>query len=172
MGDVYIEHLVKKRPDIKALLMKAVIIGAFGLVAGVFIMLAFAMTPLFLVLVLVLAFAAMHAMSYFNVEYEYLFTNGEIDIDIIYSKSRRKNLFSGEIKSFEIMCHATETAHNNLFSNADTKKDFTSGEINENTYKFYVNQKGKRFAVLIEPSDELLKAFRLYLNTSKLILKK
>jgi len=172
VGDVYIEHLVKKKPDAKSMLAKLGISIAFGIVAGVLFILSLNNLPILLALVVAAVFVALYCVSFFNIEYEYIFTNGELDIDIIYSKSRRKRLFTGEIKSFEVMCHVSDSGHEHAFTRADVKKDYSSGDVKENTYKFFVNQKGKRYAIAFEPNDELLQAFRPYMGTSKLIIKK
>jgi hypothetical protein len=165
MGDVFIEHIVKKKPSVGDMMAKVGIVAAFILVS-VIILMFLPFGPLF---VLVLGFGALYAMSFFNIEYEYIFTNGELDIDAIYSKSRRKRLFSAEIKPFEIMCHISEMSHNSMFAKATARKDYSSGLINERTYMFLSNYKGQKLKITFEPSDEMLKSFRPYLG-SRLIL--
>ena len=38
-----------------------------------------------------------------DIEYEYSYTNGEIDIDIIYSKKQRKRLLSVKCSKFDVI---------------------------------------------------------------------
>jgi len=172
MGDIYLEHLVKKKPNAKTVVAKAGIAALFGTLAGGGFLIGFFFQPIAFLLVFAALFAAIYAMSFFNIEYEYILTNGELDIDIIYSKSRRKRLFSGEIKVFEVMCHVSNNDYASTFSRADVRKDYSGGEVGVNTYMFFTSQKGRRLAVAFEPNNEMLKAFAPYMGYSKLILKK
>lgn len=89
-------------------------------------------------------------------EYEYSYTNGELDIDVIYNKSSRKRIFSGQVRDFEIMAHTEDSSHQNSFSSVNTKMDCSTGILSDRSYTFVANYESKRVAITIEPNDEIL----------------
>lgn len=61
------------------------------------------MNPLILLLALVLGIVDYIFIPKLSVEFEYLYVNGELDIDRIYSQSRRKRAASYELSNMEIL---------------------------------------------------------------------
>mgnify|MGYP000659420879 CR=1 FL=1 len=56
-----------------------------------------------LIAVLILMIAFYFIFQSFNVEYEYMILNHDLQIDAIYNKSKRKHMLSFDIQSAEIM---------------------------------------------------------------------
>ena len=86
MSDFFAEQLVKrkKKPSeqfLKYALTALVVLLALG---GMFV------TGYMVYMALALAIACYFIFPRFNVEYEYSYVNGEFDIDVIYSKQKRK----------------------------------------------------------------------------------
>jgi len=167
MGDVYIEQLVQKTPSAKDKAMRVLIIAAFVFICAVALLLVLVGYAIALLLVLAGGFFMLYMLTFYNIEYEYTITHGELDIDIIYGKSRRKRLFNGEIKTFEIMCHVSDDSHEHTFNRAQTYLDYSGGIIAENTYKFYCVNKGRQLAIAFEPNAEILAAVKIYMGSSK-----
>ena len=84
MSDLYTEVLVKKQQTGKDKAIKGVLIFFTVLFAAAGIM----MNPLILLLALVLGIVDYIFIPKLSVEFEYLYVNGELDIDRIYSQSR------------------------------------------------------------------------------------
>ena len=106
MGDVFIEVLVKRNRKATDTLMKTLLIA--------FVVVLFAGGILFIPLLLPLGLIVgmvewFFILPRFDVEYEYSFVNGEIDIDVIYSKEKRKHLESIDVDTFE--CVAIYGSH-------------------------------------------------------------
>jgi len=170
MGDVFKEQLVKKAATGKDTAIR------FGIVALAVIILFICMNVTFLqtfilFIAAALCFGAYLLITRFNIEYEYIFTNGELDIDIIYNKNNRKRLFSSTVKDFEIMAHVQDTAHTHELSNTTETKDYSSGVVGPNTYAFITSYKGKRLKIIIEPNEMMMKAFSTVLTPRKLYKK-
>lgn len=107
-----------------------------------------------------------YVMRYFSIEHEYIVTNGELDVDIIYGKKKRKRLATINNKNLEIMAPLSSDKN---FNNSDFKKriDASSG-IKENK-KYYAVFNHKEFGktlLIFEPSDEMLENIKYY-NRSK-----
>lgn len=168
LNDVFKEQLVKKEPDRKDLVKKAGIIGVAVLlaVAACFLVPGFAAF-----IIAAVAFGAHYCLGFLKVEYEYVLTNGELDIDCVYNMSKRKRVFSGDVKSFEIMAQLEDKTHEGDFRVAQETRDYSSGKISENTYAFLTTYKDKRLKVIIEPNEKLLQAFSAFLPPRKLIKK-
>jgi uncharacterized membrane protein YciS (DUF1049 family) len=163
------EQIVKKKPNAIDTLKKAGIIIA---VIVIFLVASAipAIAPFAVILAAAAAFGAYYLITMLNVEYEYTFINGDLDIDAIYNKSRRKRVFSGTVRDFEVMAHVEDTAHARDFGNAEVKNYF-SGVVGKDTYAFLAAHKGKRLKVIIEPNEKMLKAFSTVLTPRKLFKK-
>ena len=169
MGDVFKEQLVKRNSTAKD--------TAIRLCAGVLVLLvtiaAFMLIPGFAPIVAVAAvFGAMYLTSFLKVEYEYIFTNGELDIDAIYNRSRRKRMFSANVKEFEIMAHVEDPNHSGAFQGTQETLDFSSGSTGPDSYAFITNKNSKRVKVIIQPNEKMLKAISGVMSRAKLHIKR
>jgi len=162
--DVFKEQLVKKIPTNKDLITK---IGIIAIVVLIFIITMGIIPQLGVIITAAAGFGAYILIGRLRKEYEYIFTNGELDIDIIYNKSSRKRVFTGNVKDFELMTHVDNADHRNSFASANEKKDYSSGISSERSYIFLANYKGKRTAIIIEPNDEMLGAISKVMSRLK-----
>lgn len=88
-------------------------------------------------------------------EYEYIFTNGNLQIDIIYNKSKRKTLIDEDVKNFDAFGKADE-----IKVSDDYKKIFCIPyDCKSEIYVFLIS--GKR-AAYIAPDDEMLRLINMY----------
>jgi len=166
MGDVFKEQIVKRKDPPTNFLKRAGLIVA---VIAIFFILGY--TPLgglAAPITLGAAFGAFYLMGFLRVEYEYVFTNGELDIDIIYNRSRRKRLFTASVKSFEIMAHVEDAVHAGSFNSAVETRDYSSGEVGPDTYAFLVSVNGKQTKIIIEPNERMMQAIAGSMSRSKL----
>ncbi len=105
MSDVFHEHLVKRQKKSSEQVLKVVmIIFSVLLVAA-----GLVLHPLMMVPALALLVVDYFIFPRFDMEYEYQYVNGEIDVDAIYGRSRRKRL--GTIGAEGIECIAPLGSH-------------------------------------------------------------
>jgi len=152
MKDVFHEQLIKREPNSKDRIIKILII------LGVIVILIFGTLLLqFIGWIIAVAagFGAYILLGRQKREYEYIYTNGELDIDVIYNKSSRKRIFSGHVRDFEIMAHAADLRHANTFNTADERQDYSTGIISDRSYTFLTRHNNKRKAITIEPNDTM-----------------
>ena len=158
MGDVFKEQIVKRQKSFKDTVIKACIIVLSVLISfWALINLA----QLAVLVIFALFFGARYGMSFFNVEYEYALTNGELDIDVIYDRARRKRVLTVNTKSFEVMAHIDDRSHDHSFNTAQQTLDYSTGVHSANTYAFLTIYKSKKVKVIIEPNEKMLKAFSM-----------
>ena len=156
MKDVFKEQLVKRRPNIKTAMVKAGLVAA-AIFLMVFIMLFEALSFFFPIFLVIIIFGAYFLSRRLNIEYEYVLTNNELDIDIIYSKARRKRIFSASVRDFEAFRPAGSSEMEHSFTSATVKEDYSSGPSTEiPQYEFLVNYKSKKMRILFEPNQDLL----------------
>ena len=98
MGDFYTEQLIKKKTDgkdiaIKILLIVLTVISFFI----VFLLPLLILVPILFIVADVFLFRRM------DVEYEYIYINGDLDIDKVMHKERRKHMLSVNVKDVEML---------------------------------------------------------------------
>lgn len=102
MTDRFTEHLVKKVPssgdNVKKLMLIA---GLIVLVAGTAFIAVSTGWLIILTITIALIYLGYYLLSGMGVEYEYTFTNGELDIDKIIGQRKRQNLITVDAEKFE-----------------------------------------------------------------------
>lgn len=101
--DTFIEQLVAKADNAKEKAVK-ILIGAAAVIlaVGLFILLLmYGLTPVGIVLAAGIFYGAYWLISEREIEYEYILTNGDLDIDKIIAKKKRKRLLTIKLKTFE-----------------------------------------------------------------------
>lgn len=149
MADIFVEKMVKKKRDGKdfARIALCVLLIVFSAVMSL-------QSPVFLALVLLFVLLGLLTMRICDVEYEYQYINGYFDVDKIFHKEHRKNIFEANMANLVIL--APESAEVlKRYSNVKVC-DFTSGYSNEPVYGMIFSEEGMMKKVLFEPGEEML----------------
>ena len=154
MSDLYTEEIVKKEKTGKDTIIKVLLIA--GTAASVLSFPVLGMISI--VLIIAFAVADYFIIPSLDLEYEYLYVNGEIDIDKIMSKQKRKRIFSGDVSSIELMAPSASHELDHYRSRQDIKKkDYSSGKKDAKTYTMVLKQDQGLMMVTFEPSETVLK---------------
>ena len=145
MNDTYSELLIKKEATAKDKMIKVLLIALIALmaVAGLLI------TPLAFIVAIALGIAAYFVFPNLDLEFEYVYVNGELDIDKIMAKMKRKMEIMAPVKS-----------HRLDYQNQNTKMkvyDFSSGNPSHKVFAMIIPSDNELCKVLLEPDEELLK---------------
>ena len=137
MGDLYSELLVKKDKTAKDSLLKygLIVLTVLAVFAGLII------TPLALIIAVALGIACYFVIPKTDVEYEYLFINGDFDIDMIMSKTKRKKVKSFKLSEADLA--APLDSHRMDYYNSNQKlkvQDFSSGNPEHKRFAIHVNE--------------------------------
>ncbi len=144
MSDLYSELLVKKEPTAKDAVFKfgSIALTVLLALAGILVF------PVFLIAAVVVGVLAyMFIIPSTDLEYEYLFVNGEMDVDKVMAKSKRKRMKTLNITEADIV--APPDSHRlDYYNNNQRLKvvDYSSG-----------NPRHKRLAVILRDGKELCK---------------
>ncbi len=103
--DRFSEQLVERQSDKKTAFLKGVIVAGAILVIALAAMLiiwsGLTLAPLCLAIIIGAIWFAVYLWQGLNVEYEYIVTNDDLDIDKITGKRKRKRLMSVDLKSVD-----------------------------------------------------------------------
>lgn len=154
MSDFYTEQLVKKQATMKDVFIKAFLVALA--IVSVFVVLMF---PVAIIVPVVVITAVVFLIRRLNVEYEYLYVNGDLDIDKIMNKAKRKRVFSTNISSMELLAPEGADALNQ-FRNAKVL-DFSSGMADAKRYVFVVAENGQVTKMIFEPNEEIVEGIFL-----------
>ncbi|GMQ56451.1 hypothetical protein AN1V17_08440 [Vallitalea sediminicola] len=162
MGDIFNEQIVEKSNSLKDNLLRgAIIVGALVLImiCSIIPVLVGFLIPIAMVIIIGVVFL----MRRLNVEFEYIFTSGELDIDKIFNKNKRKKFISFDIRKIEIMAPVNSKDHASELSNCEKVIDCSSGTQNKNVYAAMIVRNGKREKIILEPNEKMMKAIKKYI---------
>ena len=91
-------------------------------------------------------------MSMQNIEYEYILTNSEIDIDKIMSKKARKRIASFDFKEINICANINDNEHNHDYKNVTVSK----------TYFVDYSQDSENYRVLFQPTSKMIESIKRF----------
>ena len=149
MGDFYTEQLVKRQKASSTTLIKAILIILTVLSVVLIFMIPFGIIgPVIMIALDVFLFRSM------DVEYEYLFVNGSLDIDKIMAKSRRKNMFSMEMTDLEMMAPSGSPELRPYQGLKGT--DYSSG-----IYELIVVNNGEKKKIIFEPNKTVCEGLKM-----------
>jgi Holliday junction resolvasome RuvABC ATP-dependent DNA helicase subunit len=93
-----------------------------------------------------------------NVEYEYIITNSDLDIDTIINKKKRKRLLSVNIKDFELVASTSSDKITTEMRNIKNVIHTESSPTAEDLYFVVLTYNKKRTILIMEPGEKMLNA--------------
>ena len=154
MKDLYLEQLVERKNTKKTGLFKFVLI-----MVTLFSIPLITKSAYFVFLPIALLVVVIFCEKLTDVEYEYIFFNGNIDIDKIMAKEYRKRIVSTGLHEVEVIA---PTGSLEIQQYRKVKKyNYSSRRKGVKTYQMVINHKGKRARIVFEPTEELLTEMKL-----------
>ena len=104
-----------------------------------------------------------------RVEYDYTFTNGELDVGKVFGNARRRLMTSLNMKNVETAGMVTHQSFQRLMNDSSVKKHnwFVNRDANL-CYFYFIKENAKKenvkHAIILELSDEMLAMVRPYLK--------
>lgn len=97
----------------------------------------------------------------FDVEWEYIFCDGQIDFDRIAGGEKRKNMLKIDMDNVDIF--AVEKSHElDSYNHQEgfTVKKFTSNNPDAKRYVIFTSKNGQKFKIIFEPSETMVEYAR------------
>lgn len=151
MNQSYAEAGVKKKDTAKTWALR--VLMGIGIVLGVILLV---LGSFFSIIGLVLVAAIIFMFPMLNVEYEYVFVDGQIDFDRIIAKSKRKTKLRIDMEQVEIVAQVGSHALDTYTHVQSEVKDFSSGNIDSKPYVIMANVDQKKYKIIFEPSEQML----------------
>ena len=168
-SDIICEQLVKRKIGPKQMVIVA-LVGSLGLIlAWVLFDLAFVFVDRTAMLGAILFIGCIALTVYLVrfillVEYEYSFVNGELTVDKISAKSKRKHMIDVSVKHFEKIGKYDPEKVNNL--KVEVVRDYASDSYApETVYAYYKdNGSGRKTLLIFTPNEKLIGSIKPYVN--------
>jgi hypothetical protein len=160
MNDIFFEQLIKKKDTIKDKLIKALILLVALLLFALFLYFAiFTTIELINSIAFLLAVGSLvgawYLISGLNLEYEYIYTNGEMDIDKISAKRKRKRVMTIRISSFDLFEEYNHESYKN--QKYDRVIYACTHPLDSGNYcATFHDREGKRCLLVFSPNEKLI----------------
>lgn len=159
MNDGYEEILVKKGKNAKDSFTKGMVYSVVGILTAVGIVF---FNPIFLLAAVIMGILAYYLiLPNLDIEYEYLYVAGDIDIDKIMAKRKRKTVASYPKDNLEVMA-PTGSDHVAEYVKKGNVKDYTSQNPDIRTWTVVYNMEKSSEVVRLELTDEIAQDMRRY----------
>lgn len=151
MGESYSELLIKRKQSFSVILVKSLLIGLIG----ASILLTLLGNPFTLFTAVLFGAIFYFIRSKFDLEYEYLYVGGELSVDKIIGKEKRKPVINMPLEKIAIVA-PTDSEPLNEYKGKDLKRlDFTS-RTKRPSYTVIFNGKEIQYRILMELNEEIV----------------
>jgi len=98
-----------------------------------------------------------------NIEYDYTFTNGMLDIAKVINSNKRKKLLSADIKEFEIIAPTSDAGFERMLNHKAIVKKYNCF-LNKGKGLYYgiFVLEGQKSMLVFEPSEKMLSIFKKF----------
>ncbi len=160
--DTFIEQIIKKNRTGRDAVLKALI--CVGAVLVSVVMLFLPIVPVNFLFALGVVYGGYYLMTGFDCEYEYIVTNGEIDIDKIIAKRKRKRLITFKISAFESFGEYKDApAPGNSVTTVLANGRDETGDDSRDYYADFKHGSLGSVRIIFTPNERVLEAMKPYL---------
>ena len=158
--DIFCEYMVKhKKSGRDYLIMTGIVLGAIFLSTMTFALLLGRVFGLEILIFAAIWYGAYILIGRSDVEYEYILTNGILDIDKIMSKRMRKRIISIDFKNIEV-CNPANGEKGS--KNPAVKVIDLTGNINaKNVYYVDFSKNSTMYRVFFQPNSKILNNLKI-----------
>lgn len=157
MSDLYSELLVKRERTIKDSIIKygLIVLTVIAVIASLI------STPLIWIAAIALGIACYFVIPKTDVEYEYLFVNGEFDIDMVMAKSKRKRVKSFNLSESDLVAPLNSHRMDYYNGNQNMKVlDYSSGNPQHKRFGVITRLDNATCKIILEPDEALAQAMK------------
>lgn len=165
--DSFIEYMIQQKKSASVTLKKLAIYFA-ALIMSLIVSIVMLIFPSILIgfmpmAVVLIFFIAYRITTSFDIEFEYILTNGELDIDKITHKRRRKRLLTVHSKSFTCFAKVGDKEHTEEENDTFAKViDASAKSKNYDDYYAVFFKNGQKVKLIFNPTQKMIDIFRIY----------
>lgn len=156
MKELYAEASVKKGQTLKDLFLKSALIGI-----AVLSLLLTAVSQVLIIITTVVIMVVVYIFPRLNIQYEYIFCDGQFDFDKLMGNSKRKTVMVIDMEYIDIIA-PTGSHELDQFNNKNPKvKNFSSLKQDAKTYVIMGHYKNELVKIIFEPNEKMLECIKL-----------
>lgn len=158
--DVFIEQLISaKRTGKDNLKLAAIVLGFFVLASVLLFVFLFYSSPFIAAIIFLVLYFAFKVIGMQSTEYEYIMTNGTLDVDKIMGKAKRERIVSINCSKIDAAGEYNPNAH----ISASFNKKFVCCNPEDKAYYIVANDKDKgKVCIVIAPNGKMSEALNKY----------
>lgn len=160
MNDAFYEQFVTRKTKPSDILIRILVI-LFIVAVAIFGMPFIGFFSFFIAVILAMV-AYYFIFPRLNVEYEYSLLNYDLDIAAIYSKEKRKHLFSIDLRQAEIM--APKNSPRLRSYHPGKTRDFSSGDPGAAIYALMLPAEQNTTCILLEPDQQMAEHIKAWMG--------
>lgn len=165
--DIFMEYMIKQKKKGSAIIKSIfTVVGAIFLsliISFIFLWLPPFVISIWPMCVAAIMFGAYKIIASFDVEFEYILTNGELDVDKITHKKKRKRLITIHCKSFTHFGKTSSDSYKNLKTeNYAQIIDASANSENFEDYYAVFFKNGQRIMLIFNPTQKMIDAFKVF----------
>ena len=162
--DTFMEKLVNKRKCMKdQLITVGVILGGMIIIMIILSIPVLAQLGVSFFVAAAIAYLGYRLITSRNVEFEYIVTNGDLDIDKITSRRKRKRIFSASCKEFDVLSHVKSNSFSQSVQSIKNRIDASSSIDSPDAYFATLNYKGQKTLLIFEPDERMMNNFKIFI---------
>lgn len=155
-NEAYAEWLVKRKSPAYAMAIKA----AMGALCAVGLFLA--LTTMLGIIALALAAGASYLVfRNLNIEFEYLYVTGQLSIDKIMGRSKRKKVWEASLEEIQIIAPADSYVLKDYETQGMKIMDFSSRDPQAKVFALISRKGSETVKILFEPNEKMLRCVRM-----------
>ena len=154
-GDTFCEVLVSRRRG-KPETVKAALANIVGLLFSAVIIL---LVPMFFILLIPVWALVIFVVRMQKLEYEYIFTSGELDIDVLIGNYKRKTRMSLSMEDITLVAPENSYELDGYRRNPNSHRyDFSANNVMQTNYVIIGNWNNQQIYVKFTPNEQILDA--------------
>lgn len=157
----FVEHIVKRGNDAEMVLRKMLVVCLTLLIPCICLFFPF-LEQFALLALLVCAAVGTYFFMLQSVEYEFAVTGGQLDVDLIRGKRKRKHMLTVDGHDMELMAPMKRAYMGEFNSSSIQKRYFAASSPKSKTrwFALFHNDKGQKSILIFEPTPEMLSALK------------
>ena len=156
MNETYAEFLVKRKTPAYAYVLNAVL----SVATLITVFLALTTNVLAVILMFLVGFVTYLSYRTTRVEFEYLYVTGQLSVDKILGRAKRRKAFECSMEEIQIIAPSDSYVLNDYRFQNQKVLDFSSQQAGVKTYTAIIQSGGDKYKMIFEPSDKMLQCFR------------
>lgn len=156
MNEAYAEWLVKRKTPFYAYILTAFM----AIITVISIFFALTSGVISVIIMFAAGFATYILYRNFNVEYEYLYVSGQLSIDKIMGRAKRKKAWEASMEEIKVIAPSDSYVLKDYRVSGSKKMDFSSGSPGAKTYTVIHQSGANATEIIFEPNDKMLQCFR------------